>query len=81
MNALRQIVSPQNGQLLIDIPTEFQQKWFEIIILPIDEDINKERIQTKMSDFLNTLPLNEPDITEAEILAEIKAVRTERYER
>ncbi|MBB3837208.1 hypothetical protein FHS57_001202 [Runella defluvii] len=81
MNALRQILTPSNGQLLIDIPKEYQQKRFEVIVLPIDETTEQDILKAKMTAFLNTLPTTEPTITEAEILAEIKAVRKERYER
>lgn len=81
MNALRQILSPLNGQLLIDIPKEYQQKRFEVIVLPIEETPEQDILQAKMSAFLNTLPISEPAISETEILAEIKAVRKERYER
>lgn len=79
MNAIRQIVSPSNGQLLIDIPKEYQQKRFEVIVLPIEDAQIRENLQEKINAFLNTLPADEPDMTEAEIMAEIKAVRTERY--
>ena len=81
MNALRQIVTPSNGQLLIDIPKEYQQKRFEVIVLPIDETTEQDILKDKMAAFLNTLPSTEPNITDAEILAEIKAVRKERYAR
>jgi hypothetical protein len=77
MNALRQIVSPFNGQILIDIPKEFKQKRFEVIVLPIDDISEKEILQTKMNLFLNTLPILEPNLSEDDILAEIKAVRKE----
>ena len=81
MNAIRQIVSPQNGRISIDLPNEFTQKRFEVIVLPIDETTEQDILKAKMTAFLNTLPTTEPTITEAEILAEIKAVRKERYER
>ena len=37
MNAIRQIVSPQNGRIWIDVPKEFAQKRFQVIVLPIEE--------------------------------------------
>ncbi|MBO0948312.1 hypothetical protein [Fibrella forsythiae] len=79
MNAIRQIVSPLNGRISIDIPEEYRQKSFEVIILPIDDTSDKEQIQAKMARFLQTLPLTEPDLTDADILAEIKEVRAKRY--
>ena len=81
MNALRQIVSPQNGRLWIDLPKEYQQKRYEVIVLPIDEPSEKEQLQLKMAQFLDTLPADEPALTEAEIMAEIEAVRATRYAR
>lgn len=81
MNALRQIVSPQNGRLWIDLPKEYQQKRYEVIVLPIDEPSEKEQLQLKMTQFLDTLPADEPALTDAEIMAEIKAVRATRYAR
>ena len=80
MNAIRQIVSPLNGRISIDIPKEYQQKSFEVIILPIDEASDKEQIQAKMARFLQTLPVTEPDLTDADIMAEIKDVRAKRHE-
>ena len=79
MNAIRQILSPANGKLLIDIPKEYQQKRFEVIVLPIEDTQTKEDLQEKINAFLKTLPTDEPNITEDEIMAEIKSVRTERY--
>lgn len=80
MNALRQIVSPQNGRLLIEIPKEYPQKRFEVIILPIDDTDTKTQLKTKMAAFLATLPADEPELSEADIIAEIKSVRTARYD-
>ncbi|WP_375444163.1 hypothetical protein [uncultured Fibrella sp.] len=80
MNAIRQIVRPLNGRISIDIPKEYQQNSFEVIILPIDEVPDKEQIQAKMARFLETLPPTEPDLTDSDILAEIKDVRAKRYE-
>lgn len=79
MDAIRQILSPSNGKLLIEIPEGYQQTRFEVIVLPIEDAQIKERIQEKMTAFLNTLPTDEPAITEEEIMAEIKAVRSERH--
>ena len=39
MNALRQIVVPQNGRLWIDVPKEFSQKRVEVIVLPVEGSI------------------------------------------
>lgn len=80
MNAIRQIVSPQNGRLLIEIPKEYQQKRFEVIVFPIDESDAKTQIQNKMAAFLATLPADEPELSEADIIAEIKSVRAARYD-
>lgn len=79
MNALRQVLGPQNGQLIIDLPKEYQQKRFEVIVLPIDDTDIKTQIHIKMDTFLATLPSDETELSNAEILAEIKAVRTARY--
>lgn len=37
MNALRQIVSPQNGRLLIDIPKGMDNQAFEVIVMPLGQ--------------------------------------------
>ncbi len=79
MNAIRQIVSPQNGRLFIDLPKEFIQMRFEVIVLPIDESVEQTQLQRKMADFLATLPDNDPALSEEEIMAEVKAARTARY--
>lgn len=81
MNAIRQIAVSLNGQILIDIPKEYKQKRFEVIILPIEETIEQDILKAKMNAFLNTLPTSEPNISDADILAEIKAIRHERFER
>ena len=81
MNALRQIVVPKNGKLSVQLPKEYTQKSFEVIVLPIDEPTDIELIRAKMNAFLETLPADEPDLTTDEILAEVKAVRKERYDR
>jgi hypothetical protein len=79
LDALRQILSPQDGRILINIPKEYKQKRFEVIVLPI-EDVNEaDTIQNKLSDFLKSLPKEEPSISEEEILKEVKKVRQERY--
>ena len=80
MNALRQIVIPENGKLWIDVPKEMNNRAFEVIVLPIEDFFEKETLQAKINAFLKTLPADEPTITESEILAEIKDVRTKRYE-
>lgn len=49
MNALRQILTPSNGQLLIDIPKEYQQKRFEVIVFPIDEPAEKDSKKLAMA--------------------------------
>ncbi|MCU0339297.1 MAG: hypothetical protein MUE30_05400 [Spirosomaceae bacterium] len=49
MNALRQIISPENGKLLIEIPKEYQQKRFEVIVLPIDEPADKDEKKLAMA--------------------------------
>lgn len=45
----------------------------------IDETDAKTQLQTKMAAFLATLPADEPELSTAEILAEIKVVRTAHY--
>lgn len=35
MNAIRQIVSPQDGRLSIEIPKEMDAQAFEVIVLPL----------------------------------------------
>lgn len=81
MDALRQILTPQNGKLSVKLPKEYTQKRFEVIVLPLDEPTEIEDIKSKINAFLETLPGSEPDITNNEILAEIKAVRQQRYDR
>ena len=81
MNALRQIVTPQNGRLSVQLPKEYTQKRFEVIVLPIDEPTDLELIKAKMKAFLETLPIEEPNVTTDEIVAEINTVRKERYDR
>ena len=75
MNALRQIVSQFEGKILIEIPKEFKQKKFEVILLPIEDSFENETLKAQISLFLDSLPRIEPDISEAEIIAEIKSVR------
>lgn len=81
MNVLRQIVTPQNGKLSVQLPKEYTQKSFEVIVLPINEPTDIELVKAKMNAFLETLPADEPDLTTDEILAEVKAARQERYDR
>ena len=81
MNALRQIVTQKDGKLSVQLPKEYTQKSFEVIVLPIDEPTDIELIKAKINAFLETLPTDEPDLTTDEILAEVKAVRKERYDR
>ncbi len=54
MNALRQIVSPQNGRLWIDLPKEFSQKRFEVIVLPVDEPDSYDEEDLGLPPHLNT---------------------------
>lgn len=80
MNAFRQIIRSENGKLLIEIPKEYNnQQQFEVILLPFDESVEKEHLQRKIDSFLATLPDSEPQITDEEILLEIKKVRAKRY--
>lgn len=81
MNDIRSIFTPKNGQLLIDIPREYKQKRFEIIVIPIEESEEESILKAKMDAFVKTLPANEPDISEAEIILEIKSVRQENQDR
>jgi hypothetical protein len=81
MNALRQIVTQKDGKLSVQLPKEYTQKSFEVIVLPIDEPTDIELIKAKINAFLETLPTDEPDLTTDEILAEVKAVRKDRYDR
>lgn len=37
MNALRQIVSPQNGRLSIDVPSGLEDQAFEVIVVPLGQ--------------------------------------------
>ncbi|WP_041257472.1 hypothetical protein [Fibrella aestuarina] len=37
MNALRQIVSPQNGRLSIDVPRGLEDQAFEVIVVPLGQ--------------------------------------------
>jgi hypothetical protein len=79
MEFLRQILSPFNGQISIEIPKTYTQKRFEVIVLPIDENTEKISIQSQMALFLSSLPKREPEISEEEIMSEVKAVRIKRY--
>ena len=81
MNALREIVTAQNGRISILIPREFKQKRFEVIVIPIDDLDEKMALKNKMTAFLETLPKTEPAIDDAMILDEIKEIRKQRYER
>jgi hypothetical protein len=79
MNAIRQIISPKNGKISIDIPKQYAQKRFEVIVLPLDEPIELDDIKAKMTAFLATLPAEEAPLTDVDILNEVKTVRSERY--
>jgi hypothetical protein len=79
MEFLRQILSPFKGQISIDIPKSYTQKRFEVIVLPIEDNSEKISIQAQMALFLSSLPKTEPDISEEEIMSEIKEVRSLRY--
>jgi len=79
MNAFRRIIRPENGKVMFDVPKEYDDQRIEVILLPLDDVIEKERIQDKINAFLVTLPDSEPEISEEEILKEIKEVRTKRY--
>lgn len=68
MNALRQIVMPKNGKLSVQLPKEYTQKSFEVIVLPIDEPTNIEQIKAKMNAFLETLPDEEPTLIDLQKL-------------
>lgn len=79
MNAFRRIITPENGKIMVDVPKEYGERRIEVILLPVDEAAEKERIENKINTFLSTLPESEPDISEEEILKEIREVRAKRY--
>lgn len=81
MNALREIISPKNGRLSIVIPKNFNQKRFEVIVIPIEDNEPTTFIKSQMDAFLKTLPNAEPQIDNDLILNEIKEIRQKRYER
>jgi hypothetical protein len=80
MDAIRQTLAPQNGKLTITLPKEYKQKKFEVIVLPIEEHSEKKSLLEKMNLLISNLPKSNPDITDEDIIAEIKAVRKDRYE-
>jgi len=83
MNAFRQFMTTSNGDLLIKLPDEYREKRLEVIILSADEvdDSNSlSALKNKWKIFLSSLPIQEPLISDDEILAEIKEVRAKRYE-
>jgi hypothetical protein len=80
MDALRQTLIPKDGKLTITLPKDYTQKKFDVIVLPIEENLEKKSLAEKMNLLLSSLPKNEPDITDEEILNEIKEVRKSRYE-
>ncbi|CAN1560101.1 hypothetical protein MCERE19_02593 [Spirosomataceae bacterium] len=80
MDALRQTLIPHEGKLTITLPKGYTQKKFDVIILPIDENQEKNALIEKMNLLISYLPGKEPDITDEEIMNEIKDVRKSRYE-
>ena len=47
--------------------------------LAIAEHIKKQALSTKWNTYIKTMPTVEPDITEEEIMQEIKSVRRQRH--
>jgi hypothetical protein len=47
--------------------------------LAIAEHIKKQALSAKWNAYIKTMPTNEPDITEEEMMQEIKSVRQQRH--
>jgi len=47
--------------------------------LAIAEHIKKQALSEKWNAYIKTMPTNEPDITEEEMMQEIKSVRQQRH--
>ena len=63
MNAIRQIVIPQNGRIWIDVPKEFFQKRVEVIVFPVDEPDPTDEEDLGLPPHLNT-PENRQKVRE-----------------
>jgi hypothetical protein len=68
------------------LPSNLISQLYQLITqLSVEEQLNfadqvrKQALTTKWQQFIETAPLIEPDISEEEIIAEIKAVRGIRY--
>jgi len=66
-------------------PTLINQLYQLVTQLSVEEQLNfadqvrKQALATKWQQFIETAPIIEPDISEEEIIAEVKAVRAIRY--
>lgn len=83
MNALRQFVTSVNGSLTIKLPKEYSQKKLEVIVMPATDDLtgNTEQLQSKINSLISNLPSAQPNITDQEIIDEVKMVRKLRHEK
>ncbi len=78
MNALRQIVSPQNGRIWIDLPKEFSQKRFEVIVLPVEEPDEEDLgLPPHLNTSENRLKVREKEVRSARLRQAMDAVAAE----
>ncbi|MDI6766744.1 MAG: hypothetical protein QME52_07985 [Bacteroidota bacterium] len=58
MNVLRQIINVQDGQILIELPKDFQAKEVEIIIISVEREDTTRKQKYDFSDLVGKLQWN-----------------------
>ena len=78
MNAIRQIVSPQNGRIWIDVPKEFAQKRVEVVFWPVEEPDEEDLgLPPSLNTPENRQKVREKDIRYARLQAAMDAMAAE----